>query len=79
MTPEPDSETPGPDSARTARDLPARDEGHGNSWLDLIALIVIAAAVVALVVFGNAGAAVLTAAGGLMVGALRNWHRMRRP
>ncbi|MRH88473.1 hypothetical protein GFY24_13630 [Nocardia sp. SYP-A9097] len=49
-----------------------------NPWLDLAALVILMATVVALVVFGNAGAAVLTAAGTLIAAGMRGWVRMRR-
>ncbi|MEV6067096.1 hypothetical protein AB0L82_11140 [Nocardia sp. NPDC052001] len=45
-----------------------------NPWPDLAALTIITAAVVALVVYGNANAAVVTAAGGLIAGVLRIWR-----
>lgn len=40
----------------------------------LIALLMIASTAVLLVVVGNAGAGVLTAAGGVIVGTLRLWR-----
>ncbi|WP_330181138.1 hypothetical protein OHB26_32870 [Nocardia sp. NBC_01503] len=49
-----------------------------NPWLDLAALAIIVTTVVTLVVVGNAGTAVLTAAGGLIAGGMRGWSRMRR-
>lgn len=51
------------------------DSSGGNPWVDLVALAMIVIAVVALVVLGNAGAAVLTAAGGVIAGALRAFRR----
>lgn len=51
---------------------------HHNPWLDLAALVIIVSAVVALVIFGNASAAVLTAAGGLIAAGMRGWGRMGR-
>lgn len=49
-----------------------------NPWLDLVALVLLTATVVALVIFGNASAAVLTAAGTLIAAGMRGWSRLRR-
>lgn len=47
-------------------------------WADLLALTIITTAVVVLVVLGQAGVAVLTAAGSLIVAALHEWHSAHR-
>ncbi|QIS11848.1 hypothetical protein [Nocardia arthritidis] len=44
-------------------------------WFDLAALVVITVATVALVVLGNAGAAVLFAASGMIATTFRIWRR----
>lgn len=55
---------------------PERPETHraATTGLDLAALALILAAVVALVVFGNATAAVLAAAGGVIALCYRAWR-----
>ncbi|UFS98787.1 hypothetical protein [Nocardia huaxiensis] len=55
----------------------ATDRPGHRRWIDLCALVVVVSAIVVLVIFGQAGAAVLTATGGVIVSTLRIWNGPR--
>jgi hypothetical protein len=60
-----------------AETQPSRPCPPGPLWADLLALVAILGAAVAIVVFGHAGAAVLATSGGLVAAAFGKWKQGR--
>lgn len=66
-------------SHNDVRDNPTSPSPSRNDpVLDILALAIITSATVALVVFGNATAAILVAAGTVIGGSFEVWRRSRR-